>query len=94
MSKNNKFILLHRAANNAPVIINCEHIMVVYKTDMEDDDGDYERMATAVFLDDCDDDEEQLIIFVNESVERVYNMINGISSKSKKNIAEDTDTSK
>lgn len=67
MSKNN-FILLHLKANNKPVSISADCISVVIKDLPAKGDAE----ATCVYL---KENSNVKRIFVNESVERVYNMI-------------------
>ena len=78
-----KFILLHRATNNTPIIINTDIITAVYK----DTDAPYKTIISCYNTLDISEDENIInIIQVNESVERVYNILyNNIPSENKMN---------
>ena len=64
------FILVHRAQNNTPLILNTSLIICIHKDEYEDSKGRTgEKTLIRV------NDENVDGIFINESVERVYNMI-------------------
>lgn len=65
------FILVHRAQNNAPLILNTSLIICILKDEYENSNGKIVGEKTLIRL----NDENVDGIFVNESVERIYNLI-------------------
>lgn len=73
-----KFILLHLQSNNSTVAVNVETVHIVIKDYPAQDNKSNDKRGpfTCVYF---TNNEKIQRIFVNESVEKVYNMLNEVN---------------
>ena len=69
------FIRLHNASNNSVVIVNVNNIVCI-----DTDENEYNRIVSEIVLSDASDLEN---FYVNESPEKIYDMIEKLRETSK-----------
>jgi len=69
------FIRLHNASNNSVVIVNVNNIVCI-----DTDETEYKRIVSEIVLSDASDLES---FYVNESPEKIYEMIEKLRESSK-----------
>ena len=78
MNKQQRSILLHRADDNKPIGFDPKIIIgVIKKTSFGDFDNDLDDDYTNIIIDSSD---QQDVYYVNESVEKVFDMLNKVEN--------------
>lgn len=78
MNKQQRSILLHRADDNTPIGFDPKIIIgVIKKTSLGDFDTDLDDDYTNIIIDSPD---QQDVFYVNESVEKVFDMLNKVDN--------------